>query len=89
MKSGICNFVRYRFSIFTDKRVVLTGSIEGLSRSDIKKSIEEMGGKVTGSVSKNTDYVIVGENPGSKYTRAVELDIEIINEERLKNILNK
>lgn len=74
-------------SIFTDKTVVLTGSIEGLSRTDIKKFVENMGGKVTGSVSKNTDFVIVGENPGSKYDRARELHIEIIDENRLKNMV--
>ena len=74
-------------SIFTGKVVVLTGAIEGLSRTDIKKSIEALGGKVTGSVSKNTDFVIAGENPGSKYDKAVELEIEIINEDRLKEIL--
>jgi len=43
-----------------------------------------MGGKVTSSVSRNTDYVIVGKDPGSKYTKALELGIEIIDEERLK-----
>ena len=74
-------------SIFTDKVVVITGSIEGLNRKEIKAFVERMGGKVTGSVSKNTDYVIVGEDPGSKYTRAVELEIEIINEERLKEVM--
>lgn len=74
-------------SIFTDKVVVLTGSIEGLSRTDIKKAIETMGGKVTGSVSKKTDFVIVGENPGSKYDRARELGIEIIDENRLKSVI--
>ena len=47
-----------------------------------------MGGQVSGSVSKNTDYVIVGENPGSKYEKALELGIEIIDEERLLQILN-
>ncbi|MGO1469598.1 MAG: NAD-dependent DNA ligase LigA [Tissierella sp.] len=74
-------------SIFTDKKIVLTGAIEGLSRNDIKEAIEEMGGKVTGSVSKNTDFVIVGESPGSKYNKALELDVDIIDEDRLKNIL--
>jgi len=49
--------------------------------------VEKMGGKVTGSVSKKTDYVIVGEEPGSKYTKAVELGVEIINEEKLKELL--
>ena len=74
-------------SIFTDKTVVITGTIEGLSRNEIKALVEKMGGKVTGSVSKKTDYVIVGEDPGSKYIKAVELGIEIINEERLKELL--
>lgn len=74
-------------SIFTDKTVVITGTIEGISRNEIKALVEKMGGKVTGSVSKKTDYVIVGEDPGSKYTKAVELGIEIINEERLKELL--
>lgn len=74
-------------SIFTDKTVVITGTIEGISRNEIKEMVERMGGKVTGSVSKKTDYVIVGEDPGSKYTKAVELGIEIINEDRLKELL--
>lgn len=74
-------------SIFTDKTVVITGSIEGLSRSVIKEAVEKMGGKVSGSVSKKTDYVIVGTDPGSKYTKAVELGIEIIDEERLRQIM--
>lgn len=74
-------------SIFTDKVVVITGSIEGLNRKEIGAFVERMGGKVTGSVSRNTDYVIVGEDPGSKYTKAVELGIEIINEERLKEVM--
>lgn len=71
-------------SIFTDKTVVITGTIEGLSRKEIQEAVERMGGKVTGSVSKKTDFVIVGSNPGSKYNKAVELGIEIIDEERLK-----
>lgn len=76
-------------SIFTDKTIVITGTIEGLSRKDIKARIEELGGKVTGSVSKNTDFVLVGENPGSKYDRARELEIRIIEEEELKEILGE
>ncbi len=73
-------------SIFTDKVVVITGAIEGLNRKEIKAIVEEMGGRVTGSVSKNTDYVIVGESPGSKYDKALELGIEIINGQRLMDI---
>lgn len=74
-------------SIFSNKTVVITGTIEGINRKDIKAKVELMGGKVTGSVSKNTNFVIVGEDAGSKYTKAVELGIDIINEEKLKEIL--
>lgn len=74
-------------SIFTDKAVVITGTLESYSRKEIKAKIEEMGGKVTSSVSKNTDYVIVGENPGSKYARALELGIDIIDEERFRQLM--
>lgn len=79
--------VRTEESIFTGKTVVITGSIEGLSRNEIKDIVERKGGKVSGSVSKKTDFVIVGEDPGSKYDKAVELGIDIINEERLKKII--
>lgn len=74
-------------SIFTNKTVVITGTINGYTRKELKEKIEEMGGKVSGSVSRNTDYVIVGENPGSKYEKALELGIEIIDEERLSEII--
>src|SRR5690606_14884486 len=74
-------------SIFTDKTVVITGTIEGLSTNEIKDRVEKRGGKVSGSVSKKTDIVIVGADPGSKYTKAVELGIDIINEERLKEVI--
>ena len=75
-------------SIFTGKKVVITGTISAYKRSELKDIIEKLGGKITSSVSRNTDYVIVGENPGSKYEKAVELGIEIIDEERLLKILN-
>lgn len=75
-------------SIFTGKIVVITGTIEGLSRNEIRDIVERKGGKVTGSVSKKTDYVIVGEDAGSKYDKAVELGIRIIEEEELKKIVN-
>lgn len=74
-------------SFFIDKTVVITGTIQAYSRKEIKDRIEKMGGKVTSSVSKNTDYVIVGENPGSKYEKAIELEISIIDEEKLLEIL--
>lgn len=70
-------------SIFAGKTIVLTGKLEQLSREDVKKEIEELGGKVTGSVSKKTDLVIAGESAGSKLDKANELGIEVWDEARL------
>jgi len=75
-------------TIFTDKKIVITGSIEGMPRKEIKETVEKMGGRITGSVSKNTDFLIVGKDPGSKYDKAVDLNIEIIDENKLKDIIN-
>ena len=68
---------------FSDKTFVLTGTLTKLTRDEATKIIEDKGGKVTSSVTKKTNCVIVGENPGSKYTKAQELNIEIWNEEQL------
>jgi len=65
---------------FKDKKVVLTGTLSEFSRTDAKKLIEGQGGKVVGSVSKKTDYVLVGENPGSKYDKALDLGVQILTE---------
>lgn len=73
---------------FTDKKFVLTGSISFMSRDEIKEFIESYGGKCVDSVSKKTDVVIVGEAPGSKYTKAQELGIPIWNEEKFKEIVD-
>lgn len=74
-------------SLFTDKTIVITGTIDAYARNELKDMIETLGGKVTGSVSGRTDFVIAGENPGSKYTKALELEIDIIDEEKLLDIL--
>ena len=68
---------------FNEKTFVLTGTLSKLTRDEATKIIEDKGGKVTSSVTRKTDYVIVGENPGSKYDKAKELNIEIWNEEQL------
>ena len=71
----------------TGKTFVLTGSLEGFSRSEAQAAIEDHGGKVVSSVSKKTDFVVVGENPGSKHDKAVQLGIEILDESALKKLL--
>ena len=68
-------------SIFEGMTFVLTGTLTTLTRDDAKEKIEALGGNVTGSVSKKTSVVVVGDSPGSKYDKAKELGITIWNEE--------
>ena len=72
-----------------NKKIVITGSFESLSRSDLKLRLENLGATVTSSVSSRTDVVIVGENPGSKFSKAQDLNIRIINEKDLLDFLNE
>lgn len=71
------------------KTFVITGTVDNYKRDDIKKLIEDNGGNVTSSVSKNTDVLICGKNPGSKLTKAKELGIEIYEDEKLYNFLKE
>ena len=73
---------------FTDKKFVITGTISFMSRDEIKTLIESYGGKCIDSVSKRVDVVIVGDAPGSKYTKAQELGIPIWNEDKFKEIVD-
>lgn len=73
---------------FAEKTVVVTGSLKDFSRTEIKDKLEELGAKVSSSVSKKTDYVIVGEEPGSKYNKAVELGVSILSEDEFKSMIN-
>lgn len=68
---------------FAGKTIVLTGKLEQLTRNEAKAKIEELGGIVTGSVSKKTDLVIAGADAGSKLTKAEQLGIEVWNEDSL------
>lgn len=72
---------------FNNKTFVLTGTLSKLTRDEASIEIENRGGKVTSSVTKKTYYVIVGENPGSKYQKAKDLNINILNEEEFLNML--
>lgn len=69
------------------KTFVLTGTLQQFKREQAKALIEELGGKVASSVSKKTSYVVVGENPGSKYEKALQLGVEILDEEQFKNLI--
>ena len=70
-------------SPFKDKTIVLTGKLVDYTREDAKEKIQNLGGKVTGSVSKKTDIVVAGEDAGSKLTKAQSLGIEIWNEKQM------
>ena len=74
-------------TFFTNKTVVLTGTLLSYSRNDAKKIIEDMGGNISSSVSKNTDYILLGDSPGSKYQKALDLGIKIISEAEFEGIL--
>ena len=74
--------------IFTGKTFVLTGTLPTYKRSEAAKIIEANGGKTSSSVSKKTDYVLAGEETGSKLTKAQSLGVTVITEEEFKNMLN-
>ncbi|MFE6224305.1 MULTISPECIES: NAD-dependent DNA ligase LigA [unclassified Streptomyces] len=69
--------------------VVVTGTLEGFTRDGAKESLQSRGAKVTGSVSKKTSFVVVGENPGSKYDKAMQLKVPVLDEEGFKILLEQ
>lgn len=70
------------------KTFVLTGTLESLTRDDAKQKIRDAGGSISGSVSKNTDIVVAGANPGSKYKKAKKLGIEILDEKAFLDLIS-
>ncbi|MBI2278092.1 MAG: NAD-dependent DNA ligase LigA [Dechloromonas sp.] len=75
--------------VFSGKTLVLTGTLPTLKRDDAKAMIEAAGGKVAGSVSKKTDFVVAGEEAGSKLEKALELGVPVIDEAELMKLLNE
>jgi len=74
-------------NIFDDLTFVLTGSLKNFTRSQAKTEIEKWGGRITSSVSAKTNYVLAGDNAGSKLSKAKKLGIKVINEDEFKNLL--
>jgi DNA ligase (NAD+) len=71
------------------KRFVLTGTLESLTRAEARKRIEQLGGRVASAVSRKTDFVIAGKNPGSKYDEASRLGIETLKEDEFKALIEQ
>ena len=71
------------------KRFVLTGELASLTRGQAGARVRELGGEITGSVSTHTDFVVVGENPGSKYTKALSLGIPVLNEKQFQEMIHE
>ena len=68
------------------KTIVITGTLQSWSRDRLTERLQELGAKVTGSVSRKTDYLIAGENAGSKFAKAESLGVPILTEERLPEL---
>ena len=76
-------------AILEGKTFVFTGALQSFSRDEAKAIVEELGGRASSSVSKKTDFVVVGENPGSKYEKAKKLGVKIITEEEFKKMIGR
>jgi len=75
-------------SIFEGKTIVVTGSLEHFTRRQVQQAIKEAGGKASSSVSKKTDFVLAGKDPGGKLDKARRLGIEVINEQQFEEMLS-
>ncbi|HUV28643.1 MAG TPA: NAD-dependent DNA ligase LigA [Anaerolineales bacterium] len=73
---------------FTGQTFVITGTLPGFTRQEAKEFIERNGGRVTGSVSKKTSYLVHGDNPGSKFAKAQELGVPLVDEAGLRNLID-
>jgi DNA ligase (NAD+) len=71
------------------KTFVLTGALESFTRAEARKLIEHRGGKVSSSVSRNTDFVVVGRDPGSKYDESLRLGVRTLNEDEFREMIGR
>ncbi len=81
--------VKVKETPLSGKTFVLTGGLNSFTRDEARKLIEDLGGKVSSSVSKKTDFVVVGNDPGSKYDDALKLGVKTINEEEFKKLIGR
>ena len=89
-KNGVeLEVIAHRGGKLQGKTFVLTGTLETLERNHAKEKIRALGGDTSETVSKNTDYVVVGSEPGSKFEKAKKLGVKILNEREFLEILTK
>lgn len=79
--------VAKKISAFADKKIVLTGLLSSMTREEAKLKIRELGGDISSSVSKETDYVVAGEEPGSKFDKAKKLSVRILTEQEFIDLM--
>lgn len=79
--------VRKKKTPLSGKTFVLTGTLEAMTRQEAKEKIKSLGGRVSSSVSKNTDFVVVGKEPGSKYEKAKKLKVKMLNEKEFLELI--
>ena len=79
--------IEKRETPLSGKTFVLTGGLDSFTRTEARKIIEDMGGRVASSVSNKTDFVIAGKDPGSKYDNALRLEIRVLDESGFKEMI--
>ena len=84
---GVRYFIEKREGKLNGQKFVITGTLEQMSREEAKEKIISLGGEISESVSKNIDYLIVGESPGSKYDKAKQLGVKILKEEEFLKMI--
>ena len=87
--TGFLSKVKNEKIDITDKTFVFTGTLTDISRMDVEELVRKAGGKASGSVSKETDYVVAGESPGSKMEKAKELSVKILTEMEFQELVNR
>ena len=85
---GVSYFFEKSGNKFSGKTFVITGTLNKMSRELVKEKIISLGGEVSEAVSKNTDYLVLGENPGSKYEKARDLGVEIVEEGKFLKMIS-
>ena len=83
----IQDFIVSKDSHLDNLKIVITGSFENFSRDELKQTIKEKGGIPSSSISSKTDFLILGENPGSKFKKAQELGIQVVTEDNIGKFL--